>query len=132
MKLRMIFVSLIVLGYTSCDQVRDNCTQDEELKVQIFNSIKIVKMSVEGMETEFWDRAFACKSLDLLTDQRGSYMPLSDIGYLYESEELFEKDLERWLEWYETNKCSLTKTYVDSLFIEFNKTDTINWPNMVL
>jgi hypothetical protein len=113
---------------------QENCNVDPEFKREFFNCISLIeKIHTEGYSSSVKVRGFTYECLYAVTGYEGHADKGNEPPYfaLYsDSIDYIKVDIEKWSQWYESNKCSMTLQKADSLFNQWsvNHGDSLQWP----
>jgi hypothetical protein len=113
-------VFLLALLAVSCYN-KDSCEVDTAFKKQFNENVNFL-ISTESKGDFIYQTSEKIKAIYFLESTTGIKSQLY-WGHVfgYQSSELLEEDIEKWKNWYDTNKCKMTIVKADSLFRNYKR-----------
>jgi hypothetical protein len=138
--MKIVVYSIVIITYLfffSCKI----CNEDQALKKEFFNCIRVVeKIQKEGyfLDTDYAEsancRAFSIECLAAITGYQGYVDKGNEPHYFYpysDTIDYVDVDIKKWQEWYEDNKCTITMQTADSLIKKYSidyGVPGLHWP----
>ena len=117
MKFCYLFVLLFL---ANCSNSEMNCEIDSKFEKYFKNSLETIRIHQEeqiGSKTPF-NIEKALKFLEIMTEKKSS-ISVNPFGIFYNRTDDYENDMKMWNEWFEQNKCDLSKEKVDSIYSKY-------------
>lgn len=132
----------VFLFCNRCSQTENaqkvECQIDMEFMLNYENCLLILTKARHGLPVDFKDRFRAVECLESITSHESNIIKYSDTPYLLyklnpesPEEDLFDADLEMWLNWINSNKCNFNMKDAENTFLIRSKRlgVELDWPS---